>query len=414
MFDNKLYLEDIENIIQSIDDWNFIKNKSVFISGASGMIGSLIVDVLMDVNYKFNCNCTIIANGRNEELMKSKFERYLNDANFKLYIQDINNPLNIDEDINFIIHAASNTHPMAYSQDPIGTITTNIIGTNNLLNCAVNKKTEKIIFLSSVEIYGENKGDIDKFEENYLGYINCNTLRAGYPESKRAGEALCQAYIEKYNMDLVIVTIDNNNKINSKEYAKDFYDYNYFGTNDTYDGILYLIDMDNREVYILTTGKAMLFYDDFRINSLLDKASASLSLGYYYNSVNTFIIEASNYVELGIPESNNGYEIDSNGNLVKIKNVNWVITCIGSLLIPSIILYFLISRHKGIKLTTTADTYLDENSINYGEFKDTYLTSYTSRVPIVRSDSSGRNRGSGSSISIGSSGRSHGGGGRKF
>ena len=207
MFDNKLYLEDIENIIQSIDDWNFIKNKSVFISGASGMIGSLIVDVLMDVNYKFNCNCTIIANGRNEELMKSKFERYLNDANFKLYRQEINNPLNIDEDINFIIHAASNTHPMAYSQDPIGTITTNIIGTNNLLNCAVNKKTEKIIFLSSVEIYGENKGDIDKFEENYLGYINCNTLRAGYPESKRAGEALCQAYIEKYNMNISIARL---------------------------------------------------------------------------------------------------------------------------------------------------------------------------------------------------------------
>ena len=222
------------------------------------------------------------------------------------------------------------------------------------------------------------------------------------------------SYIEKYNMDFVIVTIDSNNKINSSEYAKDFYDYNYFGTNDTYDGILYLIDMDNREVYILTTGKAKLFYDDFRINSLIDKASASLSLGYYYNSVNTFIIEASNYVELGIPESNNGYEIDSNGNLVKIKNVNWIITCIGSLLIPSIILYFLISRHKGIKLASTADTYLDKNSINYGEFKDTYLTSYTSRVPIVRTDSSRRSRSGGSSISRGSSGRSHGGGGRRF
>ena len=207
MFDNKLYLEDIENIIQSIGNFDFIKNKSVFISGASGMIGSLIVDVLMYVNYKFNCNCTVIANGRNEEFMKSKFERYLNNVNFRLYIQDINNPLNIEEDINFVIHAASNTHPMAYSQDPIGTITTNIIGTNNLLNCAVNKKIEKIIFLSSVEIYGENKGDTDKFEESYLGYINCNTLRAGYPESKRAGEALCQAYIEKYNMNISIVRL---------------------------------------------------------------------------------------------------------------------------------------------------------------------------------------------------------------
>ena len=58
--------------------------------------------------------------------------------------------------------------------------------------------------MSSVEIYGENKGDIERFDEIYNGYINCNTLRAGYPESKRTGEALCQAYGKKYNLDFVI------------------------------------------------------------------------------------------------------------------------------------------------------------------------------------------------------------------
>jgi nucleoside-diphosphate-sugar epimerase len=55
-----------------------------------------------------------------------------------------------------------------------------------------------------VEIYGENKGDVEKFDENYMGYINSNTLRAGYPESKRCGEALCQAYIKEKGMDIVI------------------------------------------------------------------------------------------------------------------------------------------------------------------------------------------------------------------
>ena len=66
---------------------------------------------------------------------------------------------------------------------------------------------KRSVFLSSVEIYGENRGDTDKFSEDYLGYIDCNTLRAGYPEGKRAGEALCQAYIEKYGMDIVIPRI---------------------------------------------------------------------------------------------------------------------------------------------------------------------------------------------------------------
>ena len=64
--------------------------------------------------------------------------------------------------------------------------------------------------MSSVEIYGENKGDTETFDENYLGYINCNTLRAGYPESKRLSESLCQAYIGKYNMDIVIGRLSRN------------------------------------------------------------------------------------------------------------------------------------------------------------------------------------------------------------
>ena len=59
-------------------------------------------------------------------------------------------------------------------------------------------------FTSSNEIYGENRGDVEKFGEEYCGYIDCNTMRAGYPESKRCGEALCQAYIKQKGMDIVI------------------------------------------------------------------------------------------------------------------------------------------------------------------------------------------------------------------
>ena len=118
--------------------------------------------------------------------------------------QNVCDKFNFDIDFDYIIHAASNTHPKQYSTDPVGTITTNVIGMNNILDYCITHKPKRIFMMSSVEIYGENKGDTELFDENYLGYINCNTLRAGYPEGKRLCEALCQAYISKYDMDIVI------------------------------------------------------------------------------------------------------------------------------------------------------------------------------------------------------------------
>ena len=73
-----------------------------------------------------------------------------------------------------------------------------------MLEFAAECGAERVAFASSNEIYGENRGDEEKFKENYCGYIDCNTMRAGYPESKRCGEALCQAYIAQKGLDVVI------------------------------------------------------------------------------------------------------------------------------------------------------------------------------------------------------------------
>lgn len=207
MINNKLYLDSIKKIEQLNYNWDFFKNKTILVAGARGLIGSFLIDVIMNLNKTKNLNCTVIAIGRNKEKMIERFSCYNDCDNLKLYELDINEKIELSDEINYIIHGASNTHPLAYSNDPIGTITTNVIGLYNLLNLAVEKKIEKFIFLSSVEIYGENNKNIDSFTEKDLGYIDCNTVRAGYPESKRLGEALCQAYIQKHNLDITIARI---------------------------------------------------------------------------------------------------------------------------------------------------------------------------------------------------------------
>lgn len=202
---NKLYLEDVKNVASVLLPWDKLRNKSLLISGATGLIGSFLVDVIMYKNTK-GLHCTIYTLGRNLKSLERRFSYYSNNKYFIALQHDINTPL-IKHDIptvDYILHLASNTHPLAYATEPISTITTNIIGTINMLEFAYSHHALRCVFASSNEIYGENRGDIEKFPESYCGYINCNTLRAGYPESKRCGEALCQAYIQQKGLDIVI------------------------------------------------------------------------------------------------------------------------------------------------------------------------------------------------------------------
>lgn len=206
---NKHYLEDIKTIAVLNLPWEQLENSSIMISGATGMIGSFLIDVLMERNASYHTNCHVYALGRNESRAKERFSSYWSSTLFDFIIHDIVEPFSMDSlpPIQYFLHLASNTHPLQYANDPIGTITTNIIGLKSILDAASASNCRRVLFASSNEIYGENRGDTELFTEDYLGYIDCNSLRAGYPESKRCGEALCQAYIRQKDLDVVIARL---------------------------------------------------------------------------------------------------------------------------------------------------------------------------------------------------------------
>jgi nucleoside-diphosphate-sugar epimerase len=188
-------------------DWSRLRGKSIFVAGATGLIGRCLVDILMYKNKYDDLDCHIYAAGRNEAKARLCFsDEYFHDANFTFMEYDVKTRLEYEKlhNVDYVLHLASNTHPIAYAREPIDTILTNILGLNNLLELSLYCGAKRFVFPSSVEIYGENKGDVEKFDEYYMGYINSNTLRAGYPESKRCGETLCQAYIKERGLDIVI------------------------------------------------------------------------------------------------------------------------------------------------------------------------------------------------------------------
>lgn len=206
MIAQPLYHQDVAATAAVDLPWAKLANKSILITGASGLIGSFLVDVLMHQNQQHSRHIHIYALGRSEAHAQAEFSDYWADPLFDFVSHDVNLPLTDLRlgPVDYVLHLASNTHPRAYATDPIGTITANIIGTQNLLEFAVAHHASRFAFASSNEIYGENRGDVELFAEDYCGYINSNTLRAGYPESKRAGEALCQAYMAQKGLPIVI------------------------------------------------------------------------------------------------------------------------------------------------------------------------------------------------------------------
>lgn len=193
--------EEINELVSRPYPWETLRGKRILIAGATGLVGSYLGVVLAKICLRYNFEVKVMS--RSIDNLNETYGSYTS-SNFSVFPHDVNESIG-DEEYDIVVHCASNTHPILYSTDPIGTITANTIGLNNLLHNV--KSGGRFIFLSSVEIYGENRGDVEKFDESYCGYIDCNTLRAGYNESKRLGEALCQAYIKQRNVNCIVARL---------------------------------------------------------------------------------------------------------------------------------------------------------------------------------------------------------------
>lgn len=209
LLQNAKYRKLVETLLGRFPDWSAFDDKTFVISGATGMIGSLLIDMLMTRNERLapEARCPVVAVSRSEKTARDRFGPWFGQREFQFLAHDVSKPMGDLPPADILIHAASTTHPVQYAAEPINTIFANIDGARNMLDVAGNKPGSRFLLLSSVEIYGENRGDVDYFDEGYCGYLDCNTLRAGYPEAKRVSEALCQAYAREKGTDTVILRL---------------------------------------------------------------------------------------------------------------------------------------------------------------------------------------------------------------
>lgn len=198
--DLKLTLQDIRHEAKALE------GKTILISGGSGFIGSYINAVVYLLNKKFFKNkCRVISIDNYITGARKNFILDIKDKNFKFIHGDVRLPINLDEKIDYIIHAAGLASPFYYKRYPLETIESAVLGAKNLLELARINKVESFLFFSSSEIYGDPDPSAVPTPETYAGHVSSVGPRACYDESKRLTETLCITYHQIYRVPIKIV-----------------------------------------------------------------------------------------------------------------------------------------------------------------------------------------------------------------
>lgn len=174
--------------------------KTALITGGAGFIGSHLCDRLIKEGYKVICMDSLITGSL------SNISHLKGNPNFKFINHNVCEYIDIDEEIDCILHFASPASPIDYKKFPIQTLKVGSLGTHNALGLA-KKKFAKFLLASTSEVYGDPT--VHPQSEDYLGNVNCIGPRGVYDEAKRFAEAITFAYHNVHHLKTYIARIFN-------------------------------------------------------------------------------------------------------------------------------------------------------------------------------------------------------------
>ena len=183
------YCDDIQQVFSEHLPWEKLSGTNILVTGATGLIGSTLVNALMANPHR---DYSVYASGRNLARARKRFENYFSMESFSFIEYDVTLPLQTHIHFDYIIHAASPASPNAFSKNPVEIVKANIQGVSNLIEYGIKHDMKRFLYVSSGEVYGEGDGRV--ITEDYCGYVDSLNPRSCYPSSKRAAETLCASY----------------------------------------------------------------------------------------------------------------------------------------------------------------------------------------------------------------------------
>lgn len=198
--------EDFQSIYNDYNNIKSLYNKTILVTGTTGLIGSLLTRFFLFLNESYKANIRIIGVARSEEKVASIYKEQAKQVEW-IWMDLANPTVDLPTGIDYIIHSAAITKSVIMQQKPVDVIDLTLNSTTYFLDYVKQHLATKLVYVSSMEMYGSiDKGD-ESIGEDDLGYINILQPRSSYPESKRMAEALCSAYTHQYQCQTSIARL---------------------------------------------------------------------------------------------------------------------------------------------------------------------------------------------------------------
>lgn len=196
--------KDISDLLHGDFPVDEVKGKSFLVTGATGLVGSLFAKTILQGNRELGFGCKIVAVVRNIEKAKETFADYLDDNKLSFLICDLaKDSIKTEQPIDYIVHAAAVTTSKDMVTYPVDNIMLSVMGTRTVLEFARLNSVKAVVYLSSMEVYGQMFVSDHKIKEDELGFVDLTAARSCYPEGKRMCECLCNAYAAQYDVNVM-------------------------------------------------------------------------------------------------------------------------------------------------------------------------------------------------------------------
>lgn len=197
---------DVDIVLNSPASWEKLKNSTVLVTGATGRLGIYIVNALLGANDRYDLNIKVLALARNEQKINHCYGDQLD--RIQVLKQDVITPIEYEGTVDYIFHTAGLASPDDFTNRCVETLWGHVMGTRNVLELARTHNTKRILYVSTVEIYGSWKSE-DYIKETDFGPLDHNNARACYPESKRLCETMLSCYKAQYGVDFTAVRMSH-------------------------------------------------------------------------------------------------------------------------------------------------------------------------------------------------------------